>query len=82
MTRSRLGKTLPILLFALWVPSFGLALPTSQDEPEEGEASEVAGPGDPQNHLAATVGEWEMTIRVWTNPNGEPAETRGSASAR
>jgi len=82
MTHSRLGKTLPILLLALWVALPGLALANSQDEPEEGEASEVSGPGDPQNHLAATVGEWDMTIRVWTNPSSEPAETRGSATAR
>lgn len=82
MTHSRLGKTLLILLFTLGLPFPGLALPKSQVELQEGEASEVSGPGDPQSHLAATVGEWDMTIRVWTNPNDEPAETRGSASAR
>ena len=81
MTRTR-PRTLSILLLVLWLPLPGLALPNSQDEPAEGEASEVSGPGDPQNHLAATVGEWDMAIRVWTNPNSEPAETRGTASAR
>lgn len=82
MTRSRLGRTLPILLLALLLPLPGPALPISQNEPAEGETSEASGPGDPQNHLAATVGEWDMTIRVWTNPKSEPAETRGTASAR
>ena len=81
MTLNSLGKTQLILLLVLWTASPGLALPSSQDEPVEGEASEVSGPGDPQSHLAATVGEWDMAIRVWTNPKSEPVETRGSATA-
>jgi hypothetical protein len=82
MKPSRLGKTLPILLLALWIPRPSLAIPNSQEAPAEVDASGVSGPGDPQNHLAATVGEWDMTIRAWTNSNSEPAETRGSATAR
>lgn len=82
MTDNRPGKTLLIPLLALWIASPGLALPSSQDEPTEGAASEVSGPGDPQSHLAATVGEWDMTIRVWTHPKSEPVETRGSATAK
>lgn len=82
MTSNRLGKSLPILLLALLLPRPGLSLPNPQDPPAEGEAGEITGPGDPQSHLAATVGEWDMIIRVWTDPNGEPAETRGSATAQ
>lgn len=82
MTDNRLGKTLLIPLLVLWIASPGLVLPSSQDEPAEGAASEVSGPGDPQSHLAATVGEWDMTIRVWTHPKSEPVETRGSATAK
>jgi len=82
MTDNRLGKTLLIPLLVLWIASPSLALPNSQDEPAEGAASEVSGPGDPQSHLAATVGEWDMTIRVWTHPKSEPVETRGSATAK
>jgi len=82
MNRSRLAMTLPILFLALWPYSAGLASPNSQDKPTEAEASEVPGPGDPQSHLAAMVGEWDLTIRVWTQPDSEPIETRGSASAR
>lgn len=82
MNRRHPGKTLPILLLAFLAPVSGLALPSSQDEPAESGASGISGPGDPQSHLEATVGEWDMTIRVWSSPDSEPIETRGAASAR
>lgn len=73
---------LPLLIFLLGSPRLGFALPEAREETTESEAVEITGPGSPQNHLAATVGEWEMTIRAWTSPNSEPQETRGSASSR
>lgn len=82
MTRSRLAIILPILILALWPLLPILASPISQDEPTTSDADEVPGPGDPQSHLAATVGEWDLIIRVWTDPEGEPVETRGTATAR
>lgn len=81
MTRSRLAIILPTLILACWPLSPIVASPSPQEEPTESEG-EVQGPGDPQSHLAATVGEWDMVIRVWTSPEGEPVETRGTASAR
>ena len=81
MHHSRLTMTLTILLLTAWVTAPSLASPRPQDEEIEGEAEEVQGPGDPQSHLAATVGEWNMAIRVWTHPEGEPVETSGSATS-
>jgi hypothetical protein len=69
-----------ILLFGF--ARAGSALASPQEDPTEIEASEPTGPGNPQNHLAATVGEWDLTIRMWTNPDSDPQESRGSADAR
>lgn len=82
MTRPHFNKSLPILLLVLGAPWVALGLPSAQEVPSEGETTELSGPGDPQSHLAATVGEWDMTIHVWTSPNSEPVETRGSATSR
>ncbi len=82
MKRSRLAMNSTILLLTLWVAAPGFATPGPQDEAAEGQVEESPGPGDPQSHLAATVGEWDMAIRVWTRPDAEPEETRGSATAR
>jgi len=82
MSRGRLAIILPILFVVFCAPLTGLALSNSQDEPTDDDAANaLTGPGDPQSHLAATVGEWELTIRIWTHPESEPVETQGSATA-
>lgn len=52
----------------------------------EGEAAEnlrdLTVPGKPHELLAGTVGEWSLTIRVWSAPEGEPTETTGTATGR
>ena len=39
-------------------------------------------PGKPHELLEGTVGDWDLTIRVWTAPDTEPVESSGSASGR
>jgi hypothetical protein len=39
-------------------------------------------PGKPHEVLAGTVGEWSLSIRVWSAPEGEPTETTGTATGR
>lgn len=39
-------------------------------------------PGKPHEVLAGTVGEWGLTIRVWSTPEGEATETKGAATGR
>ena len=39
-------------------------------------------PGEHHDHLDRLAGDWDLTIRVWTSPDGEPVEASGSAEAR
>lgn len=82
MTRRTLRLCLPFLILLFGFARAGSALPGPQEEATESEASEATGPGTPRNHLAATVGEWDLTIHMWTNPNSDPQESRGFANAR
>ena len=82
MTRHPVRLCLPLLILAFGFAPTGAALPNPQEGSNESEASEATGPGSPQNHLAATVGEWDLTIRMWTSPEGDPQESRGFADAR
>lgn len=43
---------------------------------------ELTVPGKPHEVLAGTVGEWSLTIRVWSSPEGEATETMGTATGR
>lgn len=53
--------------------------PDSERTPDE-DFEPLTVPGEPHEVLADTVGEWDLTIRVWSTPEGEPTETRGTAS--
>jgi hypothetical protein len=47
----------------------------------EMEAYMMAGtPGEPHEALAETVGSYELTIRSWHEPGGEPSESAGTAT--
>ena len=39
-------------------------------------------PGEHHEHLDRLAGDWELTIKIWTSPDGEPVESSGSAEAR
>lgn len=39
-------------------------------------------PAEHHEHLDRLAGDWELTIRIWTSPDGEPVEAAGSAEAR
>jgi hypothetical protein len=57
----------------------------SQDDSEEitDEGLEaLTVPSEPHELLAGTVGDWSLTIRVWSSPDAEPVESTGSASGR
>jgi len=57
----------------------------SAAEPEEEAAESLEDltiPGKPHEVLAGTVGEWSLTLRVWSAPEGEPVETTGTATGR
>lgn len=36
-------------------------------------------PGEPHEKLAELAGEYEMTVKTWMDPNGEPEVTKGTA---
>ena len=83
-----------LLLIAFSVP--GAPVRAQEEEPsqleadataalnEEGEVDleELTIPGAPHELLAGTVGDWELTIRIWTAPDTEPVESSGTASGR
>ncbi len=55
------------------------------DDSEETEADRLAGltvPGEHHEHLDRLAGDWDLTIRIWTSPDGEPMESAGTAEAR
>jgi len=52
----------------------------TEDEGED--LAELTVPGEPHELLEGTVGEWDLTILVWSAPDTEPAESSGTASAR
>jgi hypothetical protein len=55
-----------------------------EDVEEEAEESleALTVPGEPHELLDGTVGEWTLTIRVWSVPGAEPVESTGSATGR
>lgn len=61
---------------------------TESDPSEIGEEPEVdplqllTEPGEHHDHLDRLVGDWDLTIKVWTSPDGEPIESAGSAETR
>ena len=81
-----------LLLFLLLAAGLGAAA-VAQEEPASevgGEAAEEAvdpltqltEPGEHHQHLDRLAGDWDLTIRVWTSPDGEPVESAGTAEAR
>ena len=57
---------------------------SAAEEPEDEETRlrKLAMPAEHHEHLEAGIGEWDLVIRMWTTPDGEPTETRGSATSR
>lgn len=53
----------------------------STAEGEEDLAS-LTVPGEPHELLEGTVGDWNLTIRIWSAPDTEPDETTGTATGR
>jgi hypothetical protein len=39
-------------------------------------------PGEHHEHLDRLAGDWDLTIRIWSSPDGEPTESAGTAEAR
>lgn len=74
-----------VLTFLAWVPA---DYAVSQDDTEETEAEELEElealtvPSEPHELLEGTVGDWTLTIRVWSSPEAEPIESVGSATGR
>ena len=72
-----------VLTFLAWVIPADHAV--SQDDTEETTAEELEAltvPSEPHELLAGTVGDWTLTIRVWSSPEAEPIESIGSATGR
>ncbi len=58
-----------------------IAAASSAEAPSES-LEELTVPGEPHELLAGTVGEWDLTFRVWSAPDTEPSESIGTATAR
>ena len=57
----------------------------SQDDSEatsDEDLEALTVPSEPHELLAGTVGDWSLTIRVWSSPEAEPVESTGSATGR
>ena len=55
---------------------------TASGEETEESLSDLTVPGEPHEVLAGTVGDWSLTIKIWTAPDTEPVESTGSATGR
>ena len=91
-------KTLPRILLAATLaaaapaqeqpPAGGEAAEEAEAEsptPEEAEAErlrQLVEPGEHHAHLDRLAGEWELTLRLWPTPDGEPVESSGTAEGR
>jgi hypothetical protein len=71
-----------VLALLVWIPASPAV--SREDVEEEGEESleALTVPGEPHELLDGTVGEWTLTIRVWSAPGAEPVESTGSATGR
>ena len=54
----------------------------SGEEPAADPLASVAEPGEHHGHLDRLAGDWDLTIRIWRSPDGEPLESAGTAEAR
>ena len=54
----------------------------TSDEETDDSLSDLTVPGEPHELLAGTVGDWNLTIKIWTAPDTEPVESTGSATGR
>ncbi len=52
------------------------------EEPAVDPIAELTEPGEHHEHLDLLAGDWDLTIRVWQAPDGEPIEAAGTAEAR
>ena len=71
-----------VLTLLVWIPADHVV---SQDDSEETTVEEMEAltvPSEPHELLAGTVGDWTLTIRVWSSPEAEPVESVGSATGR
>ncbi len=55
---------------------------TSAEEPAVDPLVLLTEPGEHHEHLDRLVGDWDLTIRVWSSPDAEPIESAGTAEAR
>jgi hypothetical protein len=77
-------KVLWISLLALlvWPAADRVASQEEATESTEEGLEALTVPSDPHELLAGTVGDWALTIRVWSAPNTEPQESAGTATGR
>lgn len=91
-------RILWITVFALFFSSPGARALAQDEPPEpspetpteeivdgedtEESLSDLTVPGEPHELLAGTVGDWSLTIRIWTAPDTEPVESTGTATGR
>jgi hypothetical protein len=52
------------------------------EEPAADPLNQLTEPGEHHDHLDRLAGDWDLTIRVWPTPEGEPIESAGTAEAR
>jgi hypothetical protein len=60
----------------------GTADETTEDGASADPLAEITEPGEHHEHLDLLAGDWDLTIRVWSSPDGEPVESAGTAEAR
>lgn len=79
MSRTRCLFLLSLLL-AVSAAAVGLQEESTETDAES--LTELTVPGEPHELLAGTVGDWDLTIRIWSSPDAEPVESKGTASGR
>ena len=54
----------------------------ADEEPAVDPLIQLTEPGEHHQHLDLLAGDWDLTIRVWASPDGEPIESAGTACPR
>ena len=73
---------LTIAVSLCWIPANPAISQDEADASAEEDLEALTVPGEPHELLDGTVGEWDLTIRVWSAPDAEPVESKGKASGR
>lgn len=81
MTR-RLLKLVVLLIVAMPVAASAQQKPTDDEKAKAAASYELAKPGPEHQQLAALAGKWDVEVKVWMAPGGQPMNFKGKCENR